>query len=127
MFTSVCFKLKTPLIKSQTVSLLACPAVCRKRLFLSFDMRNATHKKKAQTLLANLIDKLCFTVEEAIQMVNEYEKNVSLSLATFQNAISKSEEIEFSPIKLADLKTRKSTASEDAERQVIPLEPGKKI
>lgn len=60
-------------------------------------MRNATHKKKAQTLLANLIDKLCFTVEEAIQMVNEYEKNVSLSLATFQNAISKSEEIEFSP------------------------------
>ena len=90
-------------------------------------MRNATHKKKAQTLLANLIDKLCFTVEEAIQMVNEYEKNVSLSLATFQNAISKSEEIEFSPLKLADLKTRKSTASEDAERQVIPLEPGKKI
>lgn len=25
-------------------------------------------------LLANLIAKLCFTVEEAIQMVNEYEK-----------------------------------------------------
>lgn len=106
MFTRVCFKLKTPLIKSQMVSLLACPAVCRKRLFLSFDMRNATHKRKTQTLLANLIAKLCFTVEEAIQMVNEHEKkNVSLSLATFQNAISKSKEIEFSQIKLADLKT----------------------
>lgn len=60
-------------------------------------------------------------------MVNEYEKkNVSLSLATFQNAISKSKEIEFSQIKLADLKTWKFTASEDAERQVIPLKAGKK-
>ena len=127
MFTRVCFKLKTPLIKSQMVSLLACPAVCRKRLFLSFDMRNATHKRKTQTWLANLIAKLCFTVEEAIQMVNEHEKkNVSLSLATFQNAISKSKEIEFSQIKLADLKTWKFTASEDAERQVIPLKAGKK-
>lgn len=54
------------------------------------------------------------------------KKNVSLSLATFQNAISKSKEIEFSQIKLADLKTWKFTASEDAERQVIPLKAGKK-
>ena len=57
-------------------------------------------------------------------MVNEYEKIFSISLATFQNAKSKNNEIEFSSIKLADLKTRKFTASEDAERQVIPLMSG---
>ena len=77
------------------VSRLACPAVYRKRLFLSFDMRNATHKKKTQTLLANLIDKLRFTVEEAIQMVNEYEKMFRFHWQLFKMQYQRAKKLNF--------------------------------
>lgn len=48
-------------------------------------------------------------------------------MVIFKNAKWKNNKIYFSPTKLADLKTRKFTASEDVERQVIPLMAGGKF